>query len=121
MDRGRVPGQPFENFEKGRGLEAQRSAQNSDDTKGSDVQSIRNPETGRVTNNPQSIQDSDKRAGTDGGQPRKADAEKGTKTGGQSQSSLDRGRSESNPTLNTEKGTGHDSSRTLGTPRTTTR
>lgn len=113
MDRGLVSSQPFENLEKGRGPEAQRSLQNSDDTQGSDVKSMRNPESGRVSSTLESIQDSEKRApGIDGGQARKADADKGTRTGGgQSQSILDRGRSESHMGINTEKSTGHDSNR----------
>ena len=61
MDRGRVSGQSIDGSEKGRGVEAQRSVQNSDDTKGS-------------ADNLQSIQDSDKRAGSQGNQPQKSDA-----------------------------------------------
>ncbi|CAK9312995.1 unnamed protein product [Citrullus colocynthis] len=121
MDRGRVSSQPFENLDKGRGLEAQRALQNSDETQGSDVQSMRNPETSRLANNLQSIQDSDKRAGTDNtSQPRKSEADKGTRIVGQSQTTLDRGRSENHLIINTEKSTGQDSGR-LATPRTITR
>ncbi|XP_011649700.1 rho GTPase-activating protein REN1 [Cucumis sativus] len=122
MDRGRVSSQPFENLDKSRGLEAQRSLQNSDETQGSsDVQSMRNPETSRAANNLLSIQDSDKRAGTDNNnQSRKSDADKGTRTGGQNQNTLDRGKSENHMTINTEKGTGQDSSR-FTTSRTVTR
>ncbi|XP_022951263.1 rho GTPase-activating protein REN1 isoform X1 [Cucurbita moschata] len=61
MDRGRVSGQSTDGSEKGRGVEAQRSVQNSDDTKGS-------------ADNLQSIQDFDKRAGSQGSQPQKSDA-----------------------------------------------
>lgn len=121
MDRGRVSSQPFENLDKGRGLEAQRALQNLDETQGSDVQSMRNPETSRLANNLQSIQDSDKRAGTDNtSQPRKSEADKGTRIVGQSQTTLDRGRSENHLIINTEKSTGQDSGR-LATPRTITR
>lgn len=66
MDRGRASGQPFENSEKGRGLESQRLSPNLNDIQGSDMQSMRSPETSKMANNLQSIQDSDKRAGTDG-------------------------------------------------------
>ncbi|XP_050938254.1 rho GTPase-activating protein REN1 [Cucumis melo] len=119
MDRGRS--QPFENLDKSRGPESQRSLQNSDETQGSsDVQPMRNPETSRTANNLQSIQDSDKRAGTDNNQSRKSDADKGTRTGGQNQNTLDRGKSENHTTINTEKGTGQDSSR-FTTARTITR
>ena len=122
MDRGRVSSQPFENLDKSRGLEAQRSLQNSDETQGSsDIQSMRNPETSRAASNLLSIQDSDKRAGTDNNnQSRKSDADKGTRTGGQNQNTLDRGKSENHMTINTEKGTGQDSSR-FTTSRTVTR